>query len=306
MNEDISERAQDEGLLSSAGLLCCSLLNATQIVPGRVNPVSIGFALVDHQGKYVRVNDALAVIDGMPAEAHAGKTIREVIGEAADKVEAAIERVVSTGEYVTNLEISATLPNRYEPGYWVAHFFPFKFKKHEPNYIACMIVETTGLLKIAKCFGSLIEFLPRIADQFLLAGSPNPSTPEKLNTWNEALFSLRQCKSALLRVAQYFPKPPELEDVRNLEHPDSFGTPSRLQPVLNFPPKPKDEDDLSPREIEVVKFLANGKGTKEIAEALELTVHTIDTYRGRILNKLGVHTTAEVVKHAIKHRLIEI
>lgn len=229
-----------------------------------------------------------------------------MIGEAAEKVEAVIERVASTGECVTNLEISATLPNRYEPGYWVAHFFPFKFKKHEPDYIACMIVETTGLLKIAKCFGGLIELLPRIAEQLLLAGSPDPRTSEKLNTWNEALSTLRQCKGALLRVAQYFPKPPELDHIRNLEYADSFGTPSMLQPILNFPPKLKDDDGLSPREIEVVKFLANGKGTKEIAEALELTVRTIDTYRGRILNKLGVHTTAEVVKHAIKNRLIEI
>lgn len=308
MNENIREQVPLEDLLSSAGLLCCSFLNASQIVPGKANPVSIGFALVDYNGRYVQVNDALAAINGLPVEAHPGKTIREVLGEAATKAEAVIAKVVATGECVVNQEICAVLPSRYEQGFWIAHFFPFKFKKDEPNYVAIMIVETTGLLKVGQCFASLMGFLPRIIDRFLLAGCPDPNSAEKSKNWNEALDALRQCRTALLRVGQYFPRRPELEDAETADFTDPFGTPFRPtttpQIALNFASATTIEE-LSPRQIEVLKLIAMGKANKEIAEALRLSLKTVETYRSRLFDRLGVHSVADLVRFAIKNNLIE-
>lgn len=61
---------------------------------------------------------------------------------------------------------------------------------------------------------------------------------------------------------------------------------------------------LTPREIEIVKLVAEGKVAKEIAHELNISTHTIYTHRKTILKKLQVNTTAELVLFAIKNKLI--
>jgi DNA-binding NarL/FixJ family response regulator len=48
---------------------------------------------------------------------------------------------------------------------------------------------------------------------------------------------------------------------------------------------------------------AAGKSTREIAAELSLSVKTISTYKRRILDKLGLHSTADLVRYVIDHRL---
>lgn len=61
-----------------------------------------------------------------------------------------------------------------------------------------------------------------------------------------------------------------------------------------------DKSVLSDREIEVLRLLAEGRRTKEIAEALDISAKTVETYRSRIMLKLGIDNLAELVKFAIR------
>jgi DNA-binding NarL/FixJ family response regulator len=61
---------------------------------------------------------------------------------------------------------------------------------------------------------------------------------------------------------------------------------------------------LTPRELEVLKLLAEGLGQKKIAQALVITPKTVATHIQRILTKLGVHSRAEAVAYAHRNRLI--
>lgn len=63
---------------------------------------------------------------------------------------------------------------------------------------------------------------------------------------------------------------------------------------------------LSPREREVLQLLAEGKKTKEIAFDLSLSVKTIETHRQRIMEKLDIHTVAELTKFAIREGLTSL
>lgn len=63
---------------------------------------------------------------------------------------------------------------------------------------------------------------------------------------------------------------------------------------------------LSPRERDIVRLLADGLSSKEIAVALTLTPKTVDTYRQNIMAKLGLHSVAAIVKYAIRHRIARI
>jgi DNA-binding NarL/FixJ family response regulator len=64
-------------------------------------------------------------------------------------------------------------------------------------------------------------------------------------------------------------------------------------------------DALSNREIQVLRHLALGKTTREIAEAYNISVKTVDTYRFRLLKKLNLRNNAELSRFAIQNRLVE-
>ena len=62
-------------------------------------------------------------------------------------------------------------------------------------------------------------------------------------------------------------------------------------------------EKLSDREFQILSLFGEGKTVKQIAESLSLSVPTVSTYRARILNKMEMKSTAELVRYAIQHRL---
>lgn len=62
-------------------------------------------------------------------------------------------------------------------------------------------------------------------------------------------------------------------------------------------------DSLSRREMEVLLLLSNGISLTRIAEQLKLSVKTVGTYRGRILEKLDVRSNAELTRYVLQHKL---
>jgi len=62
---------------------------------------------------------------------------------------------------------------------------------------------------------------------------------------------------------------------------------------------------LSDRELEVLLLFVNGKGQTDIAEQLNLSISTINTYRSRIFQKLNIKSIAELTRYAIENKLIE-
>ncbi len=63
---------------------------------------------------------------------------------------------------------------------------------------------------------------------------------------------------------------------------------------------------LTDREREVLQLIAEGKTGKDIAGILFVSSTTIDTHRRNIMRKLGIHTTAGLVKYAIQHKIISL
>jgi DNA-binding NarL/FixJ family response regulator len=63
---------------------------------------------------------------------------------------------------------------------------------------------------------------------------------------------------------------------------------------------------LTPRELEVLQMIVDGKSNKEIATALELSANTVAVHRANIMNTLGIHKTAELVVYAIRSGLVNV
>jgi two-component system, NarL family, response regulator NreC len=65
-------------------------------------------------------------------------------------------------------------------------------------------------------------------------------------------------------------------------------------------------DRLSPREREVLKLLAEGLSVKEIATRLNLSVKTVDVHKTNLMKKIDVHDRTELIKYAIRQKLIAV
>jgi len=61
---------------------------------------------------------------------------------------------------------------------------------------------------------------------------------------------------------------------------------------------------LTEREREVLQLLAEGKSNKEAATVLNLSPYTVETHRTNMMQKLGVHNTAEIVLYAVRKGII--
>jgi DNA-binding NarL/FixJ family response regulator len=63
---------------------------------------------------------------------------------------------------------------------------------------------------------------------------------------------------------------------------------------------------LTPRELEILQLIVNGKSNKEIADELKLSANTVAVHRANIMETLGIHKTAELVVYAIRNGLVSI
>lgn len=102
------------------------------------------------------------------------------------------------------------------------------------------------------------------------------------------------------------------EALRNVQANKTYISREAAQVILSallsgkeYHPSPDDPYVLlSPREREVVKFLAKGYSLIEIGETLLLSAKTIETYKNRIMEKLNFTKKREIVDYALKHRLL--
>jgi DNA-binding NarL/FixJ family response regulator len=69
--------------------------------------------------------------------------------------------------------------------------------------------------------------------------------------------------------------------------------------------EPSPSDPLTAREREVAQLLVEGLGSRAVASRLGITPKTVDTHRAAIMRKLGMSSMADLVRYAIRHRLVE-
>jgi DNA-binding NarL/FixJ family response regulator len=70
--------------------------------------------------------------------------------------------------------------------------------------------------------------------------------------------------------------------------------------------EPAAEDELTPRQIQILKLIAGGKSAKEIGFELELSAKTVDVHRSRIMARLGMHDIASLTLYAVRKGLLKI
>jgi len=71
-------------------------------------------------------------------------------------------------------------------------------------------------------------------------------------------------------------------------------------------PPERAEDKLSAREIEILKYFAGGMGNQEIADKLFISIRTVESHKNHIMQKLELKSTVELIKYAIKNKIVDI
>ncbi|MBP6469737.1 MAG: response regulator transcription factor [Chloroflexi bacterium] len=101
--------------------------------------------------------------------------------------------------------------------------------------------------------------------------------------------------------------------VRMVHHGGSYLSPKISNQVIEGYVRPKDDDAvtnplsvLSPRERQIFQLVVEGKSSAEIAKILFLSPKTVDTYRSRLMQKLGVSDLLSLFKFAVQHKLMPL
>jgi two-component system, NarL family, response regulator NreC len=148
--------------------------------------------------------------------------------------------------------------------------------------------------------GSSLESIPAIREQ-------SPQTQVVVLTMQEEPAFARHALGAgaigyVLKEAAY----DELvQAVRRASAGEQYLNP-RLGARLASEPSPGPPDDLSEREVEVLRLIALGHTNAEIAGQLYLSVRTVETHRAHIQQKLRLSTRAELVRYALERGLVSV
>ncbi len=132
--QDTTQRIQAAGTLRRRTAELDSLLTHAPL----------GFAFFDREHRYLRINQELAHINGLPMEAHLGRTLAEVLPTNAPTVDPILEQVFTTGQAM-QLEVTGETPK--EPGvmrHWLAGFYPVVAEGEQVSAVGAFVLEITA------------------------------------------------------------------------------------------------------------------------------------------------------------------
>jgi len=152
-----SERAQANNPVSAAAPE--SLIESEQLLAAYFGASRVGVCILDTDFRFLAINRTLAEMNGILAEAHLGKSVREVLGDFAELVEPQFNRVLATQQPVLNLEISFMLPNRTEPAHRIEQYIPIKGTTGKVTQIGIVAVEITERKRLEESLRGVSESL---------------------------------------------------------------------------------------------------------------------------------------------------
>jgi two-component system CheB/CheR fusion protein len=128
-----------------------------------------GLAIIDSDMRFVRINETMAMINGTPMQAYAGKTVQEILPELSSFIIPLCRRILKTGEPALDMEIGGQM--RTASGVtrsWLASYFPIMDEGGHIKYIGSVMVEISEQKRIEKALRDSEEKYRRLVE-----GSPD-------------------------------------------------------------------------------------------------------------------------------------
>ncbi|HMI53981.1 MAG TPA: LuxR C-terminal-related transcriptional regulator [Candidatus Saccharimonadales bacterium] len=295
-------------------------LSAPDVSPQLFNAMfhspSIGVAILDRRGRYEAVNESLASINSLPSRAHIGKSLHQVLGDAASQPEMLLEKTL-TGRTVSQFHMVARLPARTEIGHWMLTYQPIGDASRKRTSVCAHVVEITEEVKAQYAIERLIQRLQHakssIAENRDPSRSPGNrdsfgmcSQPDSLDLF-EGCLTQAQLVSRILRghiatANRVAGKRPSASSASR--RPPMPGDAELLAPPYAQAPGESAALPLTVREEDVIRLVLCGKTNKEAAAAIGISARTVEAHRAKIMLKLRVRSLAELMLYAVRHHLV--
>jgi DNA-binding NarL/FixJ family response regulator len=253
-------------------------------------------------------------MNGIPAELHTGKTIREVIGSIASTVELMLRSVLFTGTSILNVEIRGNLPTRKTEGCWIEHYFPVRNSTGRVTQVGVVVVEITGMRRLENSILALFNNTGRMRGQRRKLGQAYALEERSAQLCDGSIESLENSLREGLKNAQALnplaqtPSTSEVVSHQEISFPYTRGTitdeSNRHTHALTREGS-NGVKALSPRETQLVRLLARGMGNKEISTTLNISVKTVEAYRARVMLKLQIHSLSDLILYAVRYGLVK-
>src|SRR5581483_8469183 len=129
-----------------------------------------GLCFLDTELRYRRINEKLARINGLPREAHLGRTVREILPKIADTLEPLLRRVIETKSPVLDIELCGRVPSQPDKDlHWRGSYYPLTDAGGKVLGVNIVVMETTerkqaeaAALASMERFRFLAESMPHI------------------------------------------------------------------------------------------------------------------------------------------------
>jgi PAS domain S-box-containing protein len=141
ISADITERKRTEDALREAEETARQRLVEIEDL---YHNAPVGLCVLDRELRYIRINEQLAEINGIPAAAHIGKRVRDLMPQLADAVEPGMFRVLETGQPRLGIQVVSETPAR--PGVkrsWLEQWLPITDAKGQVTGLNIVVEETT-------------------------------------------------------------------------------------------------------------------------------------------------------------------
>jgi DNA-binding CsgD family transcriptional regulator len=274
---------------------------------------TVGVAFFDQQLRCQALNRAFAAAWSLPPSRFLGKTLLRSVGPRAKKLNGALDRVRSRGSVRSNFHLTGKPFGLGSDGLRSVNFYPVADDTGRVRVIAATFGESSTLERhLANLVSQLQLGLPMA--MCLLGASFPEVLARSLQSSTRSIRRLRtsltprsplsglQVEIGLMPLALYL----SLTGSRSV---------SPLVPMVAAsgpisPHEPESDpaallEDPSPRELQVLRLLAIGQSNKEVGRGLGISTRTVETYRARLIRKLDVHSTAELVRYAIRNKVVE-
>ena len=149
----------------------------------------VGLAIVDRDLRYVRLNEALAELHGVPIEQHLGRTATEVLGEFGVQVDQLRRRVLETGEPVFGADIGGALEGREGEQHWAVNYYPVRGAEGQVVGVGSIVVDITDRRRTQALLDDQRHFFEAVLEN-LTDGIVACDTDGRLTVFNRAMQRL--------------------------------------------------------------------------------------------------------------------
>jgi DNA-binding CsgD family transcriptional regulator len=283
----------------------------------RINCSTVGIALYDKKWQCMAVNAAFATMHNVSA--HLGKTVHQIVGEEILRVEPIFRRVWETGNPFSNVLLTTQPLSSAEKARWLLNLYPIKDASGQVCFVAIAFSEVTRRSNVESQLSRLTSKLqPDASGNFNVLGEEFTQRSARTLDLVKRSVELLKCSMSLrccvfeARLRKEFARQalflsgtrPQTSLFRPfLRRRGSEAVPASRPSANNQGDTPA--GNPSPRERQILHLLADGNSNKEIGTLLKISTRTVEFYRARIMLKLDLHSTAALVRYAIRNNIVE-